>query len=101
MNSTLTVREKKAGSHQKLGWELFTDNVIKKISDEKEGVIFLLWGAFAQKKSILIDTKKHYILNTTHPSPFSAWKGFFGCKHFSKTNEILLNNNQQPINWKL
>ena len=101
LNSTLTVREKKAGSHQKLGWELFTDNVIKKISDEKEGVIFLLWGAFAQKKSILIDTKKHYILNTTHPSPFSAWKGFFGCKHFSKTNEILLNNNQQPINWKL
>jgi uracil-DNA glycosylase len=101
LNAILTVREKKAGSHQKLGWELFTDSIIKKISDKNEGLIFLLWGAFAQKKSELIDTKKHHILNTTHPSPFSAYKGFFGCKHFSKTNKILLNNNQQPINWKL
>jgi len=101
LNATLTVREKIAGSHQKLGWELFTDSVIKKISAEKEGIIFLLWGAFAQKKSVLIDTKKHHILTTTHPSPFSAYKGFLGCKHFSKTNKILLNNNQQPINWKL
>ena len=101
MNATLTVREKKAGSHQKLGWELFTDSVIKKISDKKRGIIFLLWGAFAQKKSVLIDTKKHHILTTTHPSPFSAYRGFLGCKHFSKTNKILLSNNQQPINWKL
>ena len=101
LNATLTVREKKAGSHQKLGWELFTDNVIKKISDEKKGVIFLLWGAFAQKKIALINTRKHHILTTTHPSPFSAYRGFLGCKHFSKTNKILLNNNQQPINWKL
>jgi uracil-DNA glycosylase len=101
LNATLTVREKKAGSHQKLGWELFTDSVIKKISDEKEGVIFLLWGAFAQKKLMLINTRKHHILTTTHPSPFSAYRGFLGCKHFSKTNKILLNNNQKPINWKL
>jgi len=101
LNATLTVREKIAGSHQRLGWELFTDSIIKKISDEKEGVIFLLWGAFAQKKSVLIDIKKHHILTTTHPSPFSAYKGFLGCKHFSKTNKILINNNQQPINWKL
>ena len=101
LNSTLTVKEKKAGSHQKIGWELFTDSIIKKISDKNEGVVFLLWGAFAQKKSLLIDTKKHHILTTTHPSPFSAYRGFFGCKHFSKTNKILLNNNQKPINWKL
>jgi len=101
LNAILTVREKKAGSHQKLGWELFTDSVIKKISDEKEGIIFLLWGAFAQKKSVIIDTRKHHVLITTHPSPFSAYRGFLGCKHFSKTNKILLNNNQQPINWKL
>ena len=101
MNATLTVREKKAGSHQKLGWELFTDSIIKKLSEEKEGLIFLLWGAFAQKKSALIDTNKHHILTTTHPSPFSAYKGFLGCNHFSKTNKILLNNNQKPINWKL
>jgi len=101
LNATLTVREKKAGSHQKLGWELFTDSIIKKISDKNEGVVFLLWGAFAQKKSVLIDPNKHHILTTTHPSPFSAYRGFLGCKHFSKTNKILLNNNQKPINWKL
>ena len=101
LNTTLTVREKRAGSHQKLGWELFTNRIIKKISDEKEGIIFLLWGAFAQKKSEMINPKKHYILTTTHPSPFSAYKGFLGCKHFSKTNKILLDNNQKPINWKL
>lgn len=101
LNSTLTVREKKAGSHQKLGWEPFTDSVIKKISDKKEGVVFLLWGSFAQKRAELIDKRKHHILTTTHPSPFSAHKGFLGCKHFSKTNEILLKNNQLTINWNL
>ncbi len=101
LNATLTVREKEAGSHQKLGWENFTDTVIEKISKKKEGMIFLLWGVFAQKKSILINTKKHHILTAAHPSPFSAYKGFFGCKHFSKTNEILIKNNQQPIEWKL
>ena len=101
LNSILTVREKEAGSHQKIGWEIFTDSIIKKISNEKQGIIFLLWGAFAQKKSVLINEKKHYILTTTHPSPFSAYRGFLGCKHFSKTNEILIKNNKQPINWKL
>ena len=101
LNSTLTVREKEAGSHQKLGWEGFTDSVISKLSSKKDGLIFLLWGAFAQKKSVLIDTKKHYILKTTHPSPFSAYRGFLGCRHFSKTNEILTKNNQKPIDWNL
>ena len=101
LNSTLTVREKEAGSHQKIGWEGFTDSVISKLSSKKNGIIFLLWGAFAQKKSVLIDTKKHYILKTTHPSPFSAYRGFLGCKHFSKTNEILTKNNQKPIDWNL
>ena len=101
LNTTLTVREKKAGSHQKLGWENFTDKIIEKISKKKEGIIFLLWGAFAQRKSILIDAKKHHVLTAAHPSPFSAYRGFFGCKHFSKTNGILIKNNQQPIDWKL
>lgn len=101
LNATLTVREKVAGSHQKLGWETFTDSVIKKISDKKEGIIFLLWGAFAQKKLELIDKRKHHILITSHPSPFSAYRGFLGCNHFSKTNKILIKNNQQTINWKL
>jgi uracil-DNA glycosylase len=101
LNAALTVREKEAGSHQKLGWENFTDRIIDKISENKEGIIFLLWGAFAQKKSILIDVKKHHILTAAHPSPFSAYRGFFGCKHFSKTNEILIKNNQQPIDWRL
>ena len=101
LNSSLTVREKIAGSHQKLGWELFTDSVIKKISAKKEGIIFLLWGAFAQKKLELIDQEKHHTLITSHPSPFSAYRGFLGCNHFSKTNKLILKNKQQPINWKL
>tara|TARA_B100000780_G_scaffold268195_1_gene225924 strand:+ start:382 stop:1062 length:681 start_codon:yes stop_codon:yes gene_type:complete len=101
LNASLTVREKVAGSHQKLGWETFTDSVIKKISDKKEGIIFLLWGAFAQKKLELIDKRKHHILITSHPSPFSAYRGFLGCNHFSKTNKILIKNNQQTINWKI
>jgi uracil-DNA glycosylase len=101
LNSILTVREKEAGSHQNLGWEKFTDAVISKLSLEKNGLIFLLWGAFAQKKSSLINRKKHHILKTSHPSPLSAYKGFLGCKHFSKTNNLLKKNNQKPINWNL
>ena len=101
LNATLTVREKEAGSHQEIGWEDFTNKVIKKISEKKKGIIFLLWGAFAQKKSIFIDAKKHHVITAPHPSPFSAYRGFFGCKHFSKTNEILIKNNQQPIDWNL
>ncbi len=101
LNAILTVREKEAGSHKDIGWENFTDAVISKLSLEKNGLVFLLWGKFAQKKSSLINIKKHYLLKTTHPSPFSAYRGFLGCKHFSKTNNILINNNQKPINWKL
>ena len=101
LNATLTVREKEAGSHHKIGWEDFTNSVISKLSAEKEGLVFLLWGAFAQKKADLIDSKKHYVLKTSHPSPFSAYRGFLGCKHFSKTNEILTKNNHKPIDWNL
>lgn len=101
LNATLTVRVHEAGSHQKKGWETFTDSVIKKLSDEKNRLIFLLWGKFAQNKEELIDTNKHFILKAAHPSPFSAYNGFFGCKHFSKTNEILSNNGQKKIDWKI
>ena len=99
LNATLTVRARKAGSHQKKGWEEFTDNVIRTLSNEKENLIFLLWGRFAQNKAEIIDNEKHYILTAAHPSPFSAYSGFFGCKHFSKTNEILKKLNQKPIKW--
>ena len=99
LNATLTVRARKAGSHQKKGWEEFTDNVIRILSDEKENLIFLLWGGFAQNKAQIIDNEKHYILTAAHPSPFSAYSGFFGCRHFSKTNEILKKLNQKPIKW--
>ena len=101
LNSTLTVRSKKAGSHQKKGWEKFTDAIIQKISTEKEGVIFLLWGRFAQDKVKLIDKNKHQILTAPHPSPFSAYSGFFGCKHFSKTNTILKEQGLIEINWTI
>ncbi len=101
LNATLTVRSKKAGSHQKKGWEKFTDAIIQKISTEKEGVIFLLWGRFAQDKVKLIDKNKHQILTAPHPSPFSAYSGFFGCKHFSKTNAILKKQGLIEINWAI
>ena len=99
LNSTLTVRARQAGSHQKKGWEAFTDNVIRTLSNEKENLIFLLWGRLAQNKAQIIDNEKHYILAAAHPSPFSAHSGFFGCKHFSKTNEILKKLNKKPIKW--
>lgn len=99
LNSTLTVQAGKPGSHQGLGWETFTDAVIKKISDEKEHVVFLLWGKFAQAKRSLIDDSKHLILEAPHPSPFSAYTGFFGCKHFSKTNTYLKEHGMTPIEW--
>lgn len=99
LNSTLTVRCKHAGSHQKYGWEEFTDTVIKLISDKKENIVFLLWGAYAQKKGAVIDPKKHHILSSAHPSPFSAHRGFFGNKHFSKANKYLEIMNLQPIIW--
>jgi uracil-DNA glycosylase len=99
LNSTLTVRKGQAGSHQGKGWEEFTDNVIKIISDKKEKVVFILWGAFAQKKETLIDNNKHFVIKSAHPSPFSADKGFFGSKPFSKANNFLVSNNIQAINW--
>ncbi len=99
LNATLTVQANSPGSHQGLGWETFTDAIIKKISDEKTHVVFLLWGKYAQAKRILIDEKKHLVLTAPHPSPFSAYTGFFGCQHFSLTNEYLLANGKRPIVW--
>lgn len=102
LNATLTVRQSEAGSHQGKGWEKFTDAVIKKISEESENVVFLLWGGFAQKKAALIDGSKHYILKSGHPSPLSANRGFwFGNKHFSQTNQYLKEKNKPEIDWVL
>lgn len=100
LNATLTVRAQQAGSHQNKGWEIFTDTVIKKLSQEKTGLVFLLWGGFAKKKAALIDTAKHHILTSGHPSPLSANRGYwFGNQHFSQTNEILKSAGQQAIDW--
>jgi uracil-DNA glycosylase len=101
LNASLTVRAGEPLSHAGIGWSRFTDAVIKKISEEKKGVIFLLWGKFAQEKKELIDTTKHFVLTAAHPSPFSADKGFFGCRHFSKTNGILVGSGSDPIDWSL
>ena len=101
LNASLTVQAGMPGSHQKKGWEEFTDNVIKTISDKKEGVVFILWGAFAQAKAGLIDQKKHHIIQSPHPSPFSAERGFFGSKPFSKTNQILEKQGKGPIEWQI
>lgn len=100
LNATLTVRAGNAGSHQKKGWETFTDAVIKAVSDNKKGIIFLLWGNFAQTKAELIDKDKHFILTAAHPSPL-ARGAFFGCKHFSKTNKLLEHQGILPIDWRL
>jgi uracil-DNA glycosylase len=101
LNATLTVIANQAGSHQQKGWEKFTDSVIKTISNKKENIVFILWGSFAQSKEILINTKKHLILKAPHPSPLSSYRGFFGCKHFSKTNQYLRKNNLKEINWMI
>jgi uracil-DNA glycosylase len=101
LNATLTVRANQPGSHQKKGWENFTDSVIRNLSSRRSGIIFILWGKFAQAKDVLIDTTKHFILKAPHPSPLSAYSGFFGCKHFSRTNEILTREGQTPIDWDL
>jgi uracil-DNA glycosylase len=100
LNATLTVQANMAGSHQGKGWEKFTDAVIKTISDKKKGVVFLLWGNFAKKKAELIDQSKHFVLTAAHPSPL-AGGAFFGCKHFSKTNELLKKQGLEPIDWTL
>lgn len=99
LNTVLTVRAHQANSHKGKGWEFFTDGIIKKISDKKEHVVFLLWGGNARSKKPLIDTKKHLILECAHPSPLSAYNGFFGCGHFIKTNEYLKSFGLQPIDW--
>lgn len=101
LNAILTVRAGQPASHSQIGWGRFTDAVISTLSKEREGLVFLLWGKFAIDKSALIDRKKHHILTAPHPSPFSAHKGFLGCKHFSKTNEILKQQGLEPINWQV
>jgi uracil-DNA glycosylase len=99
LNTALTVRAGSPNSHQDIGWDQFTDDVIRTISERKEGVVFLLWGSHAQRKEALIDQQKHHVLKAPHPSPLSAYRGFFGCKHFSKANELLILQNKEPINW--
>ena len=99
LNATLTVGVHEANSHKDLGWGQFTDFIIKEISDKKENVVFVLWGAFAQKKAGLIDTSKHFIIQSAHPSPFSVHKGFFGSRPFSKINQFLEEKGKEPINW--
>ncbi|MCK5846874.1 MAG: uracil-DNA glycosylase [Bacteroidales bacterium] len=101
LNAILTVREKQAGSHQKHGWEEFTDEVIRKISENKKNCVFILWGNYAQKKASLIDENKHLIIKGIHPSPLSAHRGFFGSKPFSKTNDYLTINKKDTINWEV
>ena len=101
LNATLTVEANLPGSHQGKGWETFTGKIIQKLSKEKENLVFLLWGKFAQEKKALIDESKHCILKAAHPSPLSAHAGFFGCRHFSKTNEYLVSKGIDPVNWSL
>ena len=99
LNATLTVREHQAGSHQGRGWERFTDAVIQTLSQQKSGLVFILWGSYAQSKAQLIDASRHYILRSAHPSPLSAYRGFFGNHHFSLTNDYLIKHGKEPISW--
>lgn len=99
LNATLTVRAHQAGSHQRKGWEEFTDAAIRKLAEERENLVFMLWGAYAQKKGAVIDKNKHLVLESVHPSPLSASRGFFGQKHFSKANSYLQSNEIEPIKW--
>ncbi|MCX2486486.1 uracil-DNA glycosylase [Pedobacter sp. MR2016-24] len=101
LNASLTVRAHEPGSHQGKGWEAFTDQAISQLSGQKEGLVFLLWGKFAQNKSALIDETRHTVIKSAHPSPFSAYNGFFGSKPFSKTNAILIAKGKKPINWQI
>ena len=101
LNATLTVRAHEAGSHQGKGWEIFTDKIISQLSEHRKGLVFLLWGRYAQNKSTLIDQTKHTILTAAHPSPFSAYNGFFGCRHFSKANAILEKQGLSAIDWQI
>ena len=99
LNATLTVRAHQAGSHQGKGWETFTDAVIRKLNEEREGIVFLLWGRYAMNKAPMIDASKHLILTAPHPSPLSAYRGFFGCKHFSQANAYLVERGKKPVVW--
>lgn len=99
LNATLTVRSSSPGSHQNKGWETFTDEAIQKVSAERDNIVFLLWGSYAQKKGEVIDRSRHYVLSSAHPSPFSADRGFFGCKHFSKANDYLKSKGLKEIDW--
>lgn len=101
LNAALTVRAGEPNSHAKIGWHQFTDAVIQKISDARQGIVFLLWGSFAHQKQELIDATKHHVLKAAHPSPFSADKGFFGCKHFSRANDLLAKQGITPIDWNI
>jgi uracil-DNA glycosylase len=101
LNSVLTVEAKKPGSHQNKGWETFTDKIIEMINEKHEGVVFMLWGAYAQKKGRHIDREKHCVLESVHPSPLSAYRGFLGCQHFSKANKYLTRIGKEPIKWAL
>ncbi len=101
LNATLTVREHAAGSHQGHGWETFTDCAIQRLSQQKTGLVFLLWGNYAIDKRTLIDAQRHYVLTAAHPSPLSAYRGFFGCRHFSKTNDLLKSMGKATIDWQL
>lgn len=101
LNATLTVRAHQAGSHQNHGWETFTDCAIQRLSEQRTGIVFLLWGNYAIRKRELIDETKHYVLTAAHPSPLSASRGFFGCRHFSKTNALLMSMGKSPIDWQL
>lgn len=101
LNATLSVREGQAGSHQNQGWEQFTDTVIAKLNEEKQNLVFMLWGSYAQKKGAFINQEKHLVLHAPHPSPLSAHRGFFQCQHFSKANAYLAQHNKQPISWKI
>jgi uracil-DNA glycosylase len=100
LNTTLTVRENQPASHQNKGWEILTDHIIQTISEEQSNIVFILWGKYAQTKKNLINTNKHLILESNHPSPLSAYRGFFGNKHFSKTNIYLIQHKVKPINWR-
>jgi uracil-DNA glycosylase len=101
LNASLTVRAQEPMSHSRMGWSEFTNSAIRKLSDLRKNLVFLLWGKFAQEKQALIDETKHLVLKAAHPSPLSAHNGFLGCKHFSKTNEYLVSNKVDPIDWTL
>lgn len=101
LNTSLTVEQGRAGSHSQIGWEIFTDKVIAQLNEHRENLVFILWGSHAQRKGQFIDRNKHCVLTSPHPSPLSAYRGFFGCKHFSKTNNYLISQGISPINWQL